>query len=149
MVPRVACLENSWAKSFGFPENSRQGAPRTSTFALFLLKHDISLRWRLGLLCHFQERAAAKKLFLTPDGLMTQLGTTLSTTVSTKLAKPGLTLDEPKPMAQPGKAGRLMTKDEREKVKVAIAGATSMEEIRRLERQLREGYVPEIESVGA
>jgi len=25
MVPRMACLENSWAESFGFPENSRQG----------------------------------------------------------------------------------------------------------------------------
>jgi len=88
-------------------------------------------------------------MFLTPDGLITQLGTTLSTTVSSNLAKAGLTLDEPRPMAQAGKAGRLMTMDDREKVKLAIASATSMEEIRRLERQLREGYVPEIESVGA
>ena len=48
-----------------------------------------------------------------------------------------------------GKAGRLMTKEERERVKAAIASAKSIEEIRRLERSLREGYLPEAESVGA
>ncbi|KAM6497984.1 Leucine-rich repeat domain containing protein [Amanita muscaria] len=96
-----------------------------------------------------KERAAAKKLFLTPDGLMTQLATTLSTTVSNKSAKSTLTIDEPKPLPMTGKAGRLMTKEEREKVIAAIANAKSMEEIRRLERQLREGYLPEMESVGA
>ena len=31
----------------------------------------------------------------------------------------------------------------------AIAEAKSVEEIRRLERSLREGYLPEMESVGA
>ncbi|KAF8736740.1 hypothetical protein AX14_014063 [Amanita brunnescens Koide BX004] len=114
------------------------------------------LAWRLpGLrVLDFQrirdkEREAAKKLFVTPDGLMTQLATTLSTTVSTQSANPGLTIDEPKPMPVAGKAGRLMTKEERERVKAAIASAKSIEEIRRLERSLREGYLPEMESVGA
>ena len=88
-------------------------------------------------------------MFVTPDGLMTQLATTLSTTVSTQSANPGLTIDEPKPMPVAGKAGRLMTKEERERVKAAIASAKSIEEIRRLERSLREGYLPEMESVGA
>ncbi|KAK2462024.1 hypothetical protein APHAL10511_006487 [Amanita phalloides] len=96
-----------------------------------------------------KEREAAKKLFVTPDGLMTQLATNLSTAVSSQSAKPGLTIDEPKPMPVPGKAGRLMTKEERERVKAAIANAKSMEEIRRLERSLRDGYLPEMEAVGA
>jgi U2 small nuclear ribonucleoprotein A' len=42
-----------------------------------------------------------------------------------------------------------MSKEDQEKVKAAIAKATSVEEIRKLERNLREGYMPELESVGA
>ena len=42
-----------------------------------------------------------------------------------------------------------MSKEEQERVKKAIAEAKSVEEIRRLERSLREGYLPEMESVGA
>ena len=80
---------------------------------------------------------------------MTQLATTLSTSVTTQSAKSALTIDEPKPMPVSGKAGRLMTGGERERVKAAIASAKSIEEIRRLERSLREGYLPEAESVGA
>jgi U2 small nuclear ribonucleoprotein A' len=34
-----------------------------------------------------------------------------------------------------GKAGRLMSKEDAEKVKAAIAKATSIEEVRRLERR--------------
>jgi len=49
----------------------------------------------------------------------------------------------------PGRAGRLLTKEEQDRVKAAIAQATSMEEVRRLERQLKEGYVPELDTVGA
>nr|QXO15396.1 U2 small nuclear ribonucleoprotein A' [Pleurotus tuber-regium] len=96
-----------------------------------------------------KERKAAKALFLTADNLPTALATTLSTTVSTHSAKPAITMDEPKPAMPSGKAGRLMSKEDAEKVKAAIAKATSVEEIRRLERSLREGYMPEMESVGA
>ncbi|PFH46639.1 hypothetical protein AMATHDRAFT_77588 [Amanita thiersii Skay4041] len=96
-----------------------------------------------------KEREAAKKLFLTPDGLETQLAMTLSTTVSKQSAKPSITIDEPKPSPLTGNAGRLMSKEEQEKVRAAIANAKSIEEIRRLERSLREGYLPEMESVGA
>ncbi|EMD41634.1 hypothetical protein CERSUDRAFT_146749 [Gelatoporia subvermispora B] len=96
-----------------------------------------------------QERQAAKSLFLTPDGLLTQLATTLSTTVTTHSTKAPIASDEPRPATVPGKAGRLMSKEEAERVKEAIARATSIEEIRRLERQLKEGFLPGMESVGA
>ncbi|KAJ6501669.1 leucine-rich repeat-domain-containing protein [Mycena vitilis] len=114
------------------------------------------LAWRLpGLrVLDFQrirdkERQAAKALFLTAENLPTALATTLSTTVSTQSSKAVITSDEPKLAPLMGKAGRLMSKEDAEKVKAAIAKATSMEEVRRLERSLREGYMPEIESVGA
>ncbi|KAJ7899959.1 leucine-rich repeat-domain-containing protein [Mycena olivaceomarginata] len=101
------------------------------------------LAWRLpGLrVLDFQrirdkERQAAKALFVTAEGLPTALATTLSTTVSTSKAL--VTSDEPK-----------LAPRDAEKVKAAIAKATSIEEVRRLERSLREGYVPEMESVGA
>lgn len=42
-----------------------------------------------------------------------------------------------------------MSKEEAERVKQAIAKATSIEEIRRLERSLKEGYLPSMEVVGA
>ena len=42
-----------------------------------------------------------------------------------------------------------MSKEDVEKVKAAIASATSIEEIRRLERSLREGFLPNMETVGA
>ncbi|KAG9223110.1 U2 snRNP complex subunit [Pleurotus ostreatus] len=96
-----------------------------------------------------KERKTAKTLFLTADNLPTALATTLSTTVSTHSSKTTLTIDEPKAAMQTGKAGRLMSKEDAEKVKAAIAKATSVEEIRKLERSLREGYMPEMESVGA
>ncbi|KAF5377612.1 hypothetical protein D9615_005125 [Tricholomella constricta] len=96
-----------------------------------------------------KERQHAKALFLTADNLPTALATTISTTVTTPSTKSLLTLDEPKLAALPGKAGRLMSKEDQEKVKAAIAKATSVEEIRKLERSLREGYLPELETVGA
>ncbi|KAH8100475.1 L domain-like protein [Cristinia sonorae] len=96
-----------------------------------------------------KERQQAKSLFLTADGLPTQLATTLSTTVTTHATKQILDTDEPRPVVAPGKAGRLMSKEEAEKVKEAIAKATSVEEIRRLERSLKDGFLPSLEAVGA
>ncbi|KAG2146517.1 L domain-like protein [Suillus bovinus] len=114
------------------------------------------LAWRIASLrvLDFQrirdkEREAGKSLFLTAEGLPSALATTISTTVSKQGSKAAITLDEPKPAALSGKAGRLMSKEDAEKVKLAIAKATSIEEIRRLERSLREGYMPSMESVGA
>jgi len=96
-----------------------------------------------------KERAQAKALFVTAEGLPTALATTISTTVSAHSAAATLTMDEPKAAPIPGKAGRLMSKEDQEKVKAAIAKASSIEEVRKLERNLREGYLPEMESVGA
>ena len=88
---------------------------------------------------------------MTPDGLMNSLATTLSTTVTTGAAKNVTITEEPRARAvvAPGKAGRLLTKEEANEVREAIAKATSVEEIRRLERSLKEGFLPSMESVGA
>jgi U2 small nuclear ribonucleoprotein A' len=86
---------------------------------------------------------------VTAEGLPTALATTISATVSAHSTTATVTTDEPKAARIPGKAGRLMSKEDQEKVKAAIAKATSIEEVRKLERNLREGYLPEIESVGA
>ena len=86
---------------------------------------------------------------MTAEGLPTALATTISTTVSAHSTTATLTMDEPKAAIIPGKAGRLMSKEDREKIKAAITKATTIEEVRKLERSLREGYLPDIDSVGA
>ncbi|KAI0322320.1 leucine-rich repeat-domain-containing protein [Amylostereum chailletii] len=96
-----------------------------------------------------KERKAGETLFLTADGLLNALGTTLSTTVSTHSTKQIVSTDEPRPAPSSVKAGRLMSKEEADKVKAAIAKATSIEEIRKLERSLKEGFMPSMEAVGA
>ncbi|EJD04395.1 L domain-like protein [Fomitiporia mediterranea MF3/22] len=97
-----------------------------------------------------KERQAAQTLFVTPDGLLTALATTLSTTVSSNAPKAPVHVDELKAAAataattttQQFKAGRLMTKEEAARVRAAIAAATNAEEIQKLERSLREGWIP-------
>ena len=42
-----------------------------------------------------------------------------------------------------------MSKEDAEKVRQAIANAPSVDEIRKLERQLREGYIPDADAIGA
>lgn len=86
---------------------------------------------------------------MTADGLPTALATTMSETVSKNSSKAVLTIDEPKAAPAMVKAGRLMSKEDQEKVRKAIQNAKSMEEVRRLERSLREGYLPDLDSVGA
>jgi hypothetical protein len=149
MVSRVACLETAFAKSFRFPENTRQGA------SPFLILAPI-VSWTgcgadvAGEHVHVvKERKMAKSLFVMEDGRMTALADTMSTTVSSKASKTAITIDEPKPAASQVKAGRLMSKEDADKVRQAIREAKTAEEVRRLERQLREGYMPSVESVGA
>jgi len=89
-----------------------------------------------------QERDYALTLFLTQDKLPTALATTLQSTVSSKRAAAPAPIDEPRATVASGKAGRLMTEEERTKVKLAIANAHSAEEIRKLEQQLQEGWIP-------
>ena len=85
---------------------------------------------------------------MTAEGLPTALATTISTTVSVHSTKAAVTTDEPGPTAPAMKAGRLMSKEEADRVKQMISKATSVDEIKRLERSLRDGYMPEME-VGA
>lgn len=142
MVQRVACLENSFSKSSRFPEDSRKGALTCTSFCT--LRHAMLT----SILRLPQERTTAKGLFVTVDDRETALTTSIASSVSTRAAKPILTIDEPKAVMT-GKAGRLLSKEEQDRVKAAIAKATSMEEVRRLERALKEGYVPDLDSVGA
>ncbi|KAF8815324.1 hypothetical protein BYT27DRAFT_7225441 [Phlegmacium glaucopus] len=79
------------------------------------------------------ERAQAKVLFVIAEGLPTALATTVSTTISAHSTAATLTMDEPKAALIPDKAGWLMSKEDQEKVKAAIANATSIE-VRKLER---------------
>lgn len=80
---------------------------------------------------------------------MNSLATSISSTASQASKHAAITTDEPRPVPVPGKAGRLMSKEEADKVKEAIAKASSIEEIRRLERSLKEGFLPSMDSVGA
>lgn len=98
---------------------------------------------------YFKERQAAQSLFVTPEGLLTGLASTISTTVSSNAAKTATNADEPKAASAQVKAGRLMTDEEKSRVRAAIAAAKTTEEIQRLERSLREGWVPDTSQVGA
>lgn len=92
-----------------------------------------------------QERRQAKTLFLTPDDLPTALATSLKAAQSQQSAKNAVSTEE-EPMSNAalaaGRAGRLMTAEEKARVKTAIEKATSAEEVRRLEKTLKEGWVP-------
>ena len=84
---------------------------------------------------------------MTQDDLPTALAASLQSTVTTSAAKAALaavSADEPRPNSAmvPGKSGRLMTAEERQKVKTAIANAKTAEEIKKLERSLKEGWIP-------
>lgn len=73
-----------------------------------------------------QERQKAKTLFETADGKATPLATQLmaaapATNGVTKTFEPG---------APAGKAGRLLSKEEKDKIRAAIEGATSVDEVR-------------------
>ncbi|KAG8943423.1 U2 snRNP complex subunit [Tulasnella sp. 424] len=91
-----------------------------------------------------KERKSAKTLFLTPDNLPTALATSLTAAKAVPSKGAATTEEEPAGPAGAalgaGKAGRMMTAEERERVKAAILKATTAEEVRRLEKTLREGW---------
>jgi len=93
-----------------------------------------------------KERQAAQQLFLTPDKLPTSLYTTLLQTRTTAVAAASSADSEEATGGSktfvPGASGRLMTAEEKNRIRDALTKATSAEEVRRLERQLREGYIP-------
>jgi len=86
---------------------------------------------------------------LTADSLETALATQLANTVTTNAAKAAAAsiMDEPRNTSSigpgGGRAGRLMTAEDKAKIKAAIAKATSAEEIKVLERRLKEGWIPQ------
>lgn len=86
---------------------------------------------------------------MTADGRPNAVADKIAETVSSATTRATLTTDEPKAAPVAGKAGRLMSKEEQAKVKEAIANATSIEEIRRLELSLKEGFLPTMDAVGA
>lgn len=96
----------------------------------------------------FQERKHAKTLFLTPDGLPTALATSLQSAKAQQSSKNVASTEEEPTTAgaaadlAAGRAGRLMTAEEKARVKASILSATSAEEVRRLEKTLKEGWVP-------
>ena len=96
-----------------------------------------------------QDRAQAKALFVSPTGEPTPLAASFSASAAgapslltgVRTFEPG---QEPtvEQAATTGKAGRLLTKDEKERVRAAIEAAESVDEIRRLQRMLAQGFVP-------
>ncbi|KAG8859333.1 U2 snRNP complex subunit [Tulasnella sp. 330] len=95
-----------------------------------------------------KEKKQAKTLFLTPDDLPTALATSLRS-AKTQQSSKNVASTEEEPTATgaaanlaAGRAGRLMTAEEKARVKASILSATSAEEVRRLEKTLKEGWVP-------
>ncbi|GAA5845214.1 hypothetical protein JCM11251_003715, partial [Rhodosporidiobolus azoricus] len=83
-----------------------------------------------------KDRETANSLFLTPAGEPTPLHTSFTSAAAAGLAAPSLVGSKTfEPGAEPttaaaasGKAGRLLTKEEKERVRKAIEGAESVEE---------------------
>ncbi|GAA5974077.1 hypothetical protein JCM11641_003419 [Rhodosporidiobolus odoratus] len=93
------------------------------------------------------DRTRANSLFLTPAGEPTPLHTSFLTAAAAGATAPSLVAGSKtfEPGVEPstaGKAGRLLNKEEKERVRKAIEGAESVEEIRRLQRMLAQGFVP-------
>ena len=87
-----------------------------------------------------QDREHARSLFLTPSGEPTPLHTAFLSAIASgahapslvapggaKTFEPGVEATE---AAAAGKAGRLLTREEKERVRKAIEGAESVEEVR-------------------
>ncbi|GAA6000815.1 hypothetical protein JCM10207_004672 [Rhodosporidiobolus poonsookiae] len=95
-----------------------------------------------------KDRDHARSLFLNADDTPTTLHDAFKAAAAAGLSAPSLVGGAGKtfePGVEPsaaGKAGRLLTKEEKERVRQAIEGAESVEEIRRLQRMLAQGFVP-------
>jgi len=94
-----------------------------------------------------KERKAVTQLFLTPDKLPTSLAASLSATRTSAAAALAAQTNESLVSATarsiaPGASGRLMTAAEKERIREAIKASKNAEEVKKLEQQLREGYIP-------
>ena len=89
------------------------------------------------------EREAAKALFLTPPP--TSQPTALAVALLAPPTASTIAALAAKKTNGAGAGGRMMTAEEREKVKRAVMKAENVDEVRRLERMLREGWMPDEE----
>jgi len=93
-----------------------------------------------------KERSQAKTLFLTQDSLPTALATSLSSSrtavTAGAIAASATPVSGASKTFVPGASGRLLTAEEKERVKEAIKNAGSVEEVRKIESMMREGWVP-------
>lgn len=88
------------------------------------------------------DRTRARQLLTNEDGQPNELATKLS--IPTTSGIPGATMA--KAAKQGGKAGlkgRLMTPEEKRRVVEALTRANTAEEVRKLERMLADGLIPE------
>ncbi|GAA5830873.1 hypothetical protein JCM5353_000597 [Sporobolomyces roseus] len=95
-----------------------------------------------------KDRDYAQSLFQTPASEPTPLHTQFLNAISSGSVAPSLASKTFEPgveqaeVAGSGKAGRLLSKEEKERVRSAIEAAESVEEIRRLQRMLAQGFIP-------
>jgi U2 small nuclear ribonucleoprotein A' len=96
-----------------------------------------------------QERAAARKLFVSADdGSPTSLALSISTSAGTAPSEVR-TFEPGGGVAREKDKGRLLTPEEKKRVKAAIEKAGSVEEVRRLQRMLADGFIPSDKDLGA
>jgi U2 small nuclear ribonucleoprotein A' len=96
------------------------------------------------------ERSEAKALFEDSEtGLPNKLALSLTTEAATNAANAAAAnavVGQSKPNGTSSK-GKTLTEDEKNRIREAIKGATSIEEIKRLDRMLAEGSLPEAQAV--
>jgi U2 small nuclear ribonucleoprotein A' len=87
-----------------------------------------------------KERQQARTLFQTETGEWTPLATSISAQVTAAPSTNGVKTFEPGMQSED--KGRLLTADDKQRIKQAIESATSIEEVRKLQRALELGFVP-------
>lgn len=88
------------------------------------------------------ERTRATKLLTNDDGQPNELANKLS--IPTTAGIPGATISKiAKQGVKGGAKGRLMTPDEKRRVVEALTRANTAEDVRKLERMLADGLIPE------
>ncbi|GAA98106.1 hypothetical protein E5Q_04790 [Mixia osmundae IAM 14324] len=128
---------------------------------LWIIQQCPSIRFIDSEKVKLKERQAAKALFVAEDGTPTDLAKTYSQVSKNSAAlesdsatlmsngrptKASRTFEPGQPLStvngQGGEKGRLLTAEERERVRSAIERAKSVEEVKRLSTMLEQGFVP-------
>lgn len=87
------------------------------------------------------DRTRARQLLTNDDGQPNELATKLS--IPTTSGIPGAAISKAAKGGKAGAKGRLMTPDEKRRVVEALTRANTAEEVRKLERMLADGLIPE------